>query len=141
MIIGTERVVKVRVTDHLLLLFALTLRGPSGAHCVELQFHPSFTYFLSAMTLRGPSGGHCVELQFHPSFSYFPSAMTLRGPSGGHCEGLPRRESQTRWGPEGPQAGDELHLLWPSPFKLHAVAPGGPPEGHLRRRSSLLWEE
>jgi FtsP/CotA-like multicopper oxidase with cupredoxin domain len=35
-----------------------SLRGPFGAHCVELQFLPS------AMTLRGPSGGHCVELQF-----------------------------------------------------------------------------
>ena len=30
----TEGAVQSPVTDHLLLLFALTLRGPSGGHCV-----------------------------------------------------------------------------------------------------------
>ena len=48
-----------------LLLFALTLRGPSGGHCVELQFHPFPTYSPSMMILRGPFGGHCVGLQVY----------------------------------------------------------------------------
>ena len=38
---STGRVVNGRVKDQLLLLFALTLRGPSGGHCVELLFFPS----------------------------------------------------------------------------------------------------
>ena len=49
------------VTDHDLLLFVLILRSSLGHH-VELQFHPSFTYYPSVMILRGPSGGHCAEL-------------------------------------------------------------------------------
>ena len=60
---------KVRTTDPLLLLDALTLRGPSGGHCVELHlfFPPSILLF--ALTLRGPSESHCVELRFFLSSS------------------------------------------------------------------------
>jgi hypothetical protein len=105
---------------------------------VELQFHPSF-HFPSVMTLRGPSGGHCVELQFHPSF-HFPSVMTLRGPSGGHCVELSGRKSQTHaGGPKGPQRVTGFTHFCPlSTLKLHAVAPGGPPEGQCEWENRLL---
>ena len=48
-VLCTEAVVKSRAMDYLLLLlpFALTLRGPSGGHCVELHLFPSSSIFLS----------------------------------------------------------------------------------------------
>ena len=70
----------------------LTTMVRKGSRIVVSQVprvHPaSKTSLLFALTLRAPSGGHCVELQFHPSSTHFPSVMTLRGPSGGHCVGL-----------------------------------------------------
>jgi hypothetical protein len=57
-------------------------------------------------------------------------ALTLRGPSGGHCVGLSERRSLTSdtLRAFGPSACGHLQPFCP-PFKLHAVAPGGPPEG------------
>ena len=48
---STEGVVKSRVTDQSVLLLALTLQGPSGGHCVELQMRPP-----TSITSSGPSG-------------------------------------------------------------------------------------
>ena len=45
---GTEGIVKDRVTE---LIHALTLRGPSGGHCVELQVRPPISIASS-----GPEG-------------------------------------------------------------------------------------
>ena len=63
-------------------------------------------------------------------------ALTLRGPSGGHCVGLSLRlcrnleQGEAQW-------FRRAHCLrhdWPH-LKLHAVAPGGPPEGQSKKLS------
>jgi hypothetical protein len=56
-----------------MLPFALTLRGPSEGHCVELQLFSSIINTPYEMTLRGPSGGHCVEIQLFSSIIHTPS--------------------------------------------------------------------
>jgi hypothetical protein len=85
----TEGVLNSRVTDHFLLLPLL------------------------ALTLRGPSGGHCVGLSFR----------------------LRRTLVRASSGPSGPllaiEVGDWSYL------KLHAVAPGGPPEGQCKNEVSV----
>jgi hypothetical protein len=62
-------------------------------------------------------------------------ALTLRGPSGGHCVGLSFGLRSTLGkqavGPSGPLLGIEIGD-WPY-LKLHAVAPGGPPEGQCKK--------
>jgi hypothetical protein len=59
------------------------------------------------------------------------------GLSGRISESL--QKGLTRWRPGGPPAYGELHPFW-SALKLHAVAPGGPPEGHGNPEQRMVYD-
>ena len=65
----TKGVVQIRVTAHLL---SSVRTDPPGALRGPLRGASSLLFIIhtpSAMTLRGPSGGHCVELHRSSSSS------------------------------------------------------------------------
>ena len=68
-----------------------------------------------------------------PSRQQLLLALTLRGPSGGHCVGLSGRNTPDTLGALWAPSVRRTSIVLGSPFKLHAVAPGGRPEGHYGR--------
>ena len=76
----TEAVVESRFTDHPVLLFALTLRGPSGGHCVELK--EGLKNGCSSPYAGGPPGLQRGRLFLPESPTQWPPG----GPPEGQCE-------------------------------------------------------
>ena len=81
---------------------------------------------------------HCMCTEGSSKFVYTDCllplfALTLRGPSGGHCVGLSGRTRALHAGALRAPSVWRASAIPPFPPKLHAVAPGGPPEGQCEK--------